>query len=1130
MVEREITLVAERDRLLPSTKYAGFAGEHLATRLLFQIPEEWIVDESLQYYVAYQTATGRRYRTENLHWPIETTLPQAVTRAGKLFVQLNAVKILEDDTQLVKSASCTLIIGPSIVGQYEEADNALVGLLEGAVADFQTALDELNNIIFNPEELKKGPKGDQGPQGEPGPKGDTGPQGPQGIPGPKGDAGVQGPAGPQGPVGPVGPQGPTANIDALQENLDDLEGYAGYTDTDIYGLEADFAANTFTRLAGAAGKNPGADFDSTGAFGGRRRCNVTNEGTVTAYYGDAGYTETGKLTKAVTVDGTEYPVGYPVQVMVEQPRFYYRVVPLVLEPVENGRGCHLRKARYYVSDTPRAGFRLHPAFISNGKEKQTVYLSAYEGCLWDASASAYIKDDAQVGDFNTDMLSSIAGAKPASGVGVQNLSRSNARKLAENRGPGWEMAYAATLSVSQLLMVIEYASFHMQRAIGQGAVSKTDDGASNLAENTGATASLGNASGTAANGNNIQMVSYRGEENLWGNIMEMVDGMNVLNPDPFTAGQSGQLFVADHGFKENTGDLPYQETGLYPVYGAGFISAFGYSPEFDWLFVASELKGNTSLPVGDYFSSLDTGWRLPVVSGEWHRSNAAGPFYMNLAFSYGRSRNTNARLVYIPQGSQDPPAKEPVYQYEKGAANGVATLDSGAKVPVPQIPAANSLQVLNLGPYQNNDRIQTGQNLNNYTTGGSFWCGSLEIANTLLNCPYKGRFKLIVDEATQNGEIIYQYIIPGHVGYGSIYTIYYRVYDTYTSSTPWGPWRTMMSVVEGNQDSIQQTSALLGLNKGTANGIATLDSNAKIPSTQIPQLNYISTTEKGAANGVATLDSHSKIPSVQLPSLYATLKEYASYEDLGVEATATFQQIYNAMPDNSIALLRKVIEVSQEEYPEAFGLMTIIKRGGYSDWEFIQHKYMGSRSVVRKWVGSFRGDSGVGFSGWFEAPNISEDTVLPDNCLLSWDGVGIAQGSEEGAWTPVLISRSGPAVSYTITENRGCKYWTLGDWVYITCYLRVRITAAGDGSSGSRSYAGIQGLPFAVSTESRYPITVTELYGCVSNNWDVGYVDDDGGGSVYFQKDDGAAQEWWMVNSSSTNGGINFCGWYKKAT
>ena len=1129
MVEREITLVAERDRLLPSTKYAGFAGEHLATRLLFQIPEEWIVDESLQYYVAYQTATGRRYRTENLHWPIETTLPQAVTRAGKLFVQLNAVKILEDDTQLVKSASCTLIIGPSIVGQYEEADNALVGLLEGAVADFQTALDELNNIIFNPEELKKGPKGDQGPQGEPGPKGDTGPQGPQGIPGPKGDAGVQGPAGPQGPVGPVGPQGPTANIDALQENLDDLEGYAGYTDTDIYGLEADFAANTFTRLAGAAGKNPGADFDGTGAFGGRRRCNVTNEGTVTAYYGDAGYTETGKLTKAVTVDGTEYPVGYPVQVMVEQPRFYYRVVPLVLEPVENGRGCHLRKARYYVSDTPRAGFRLHPAFISNGKEKQTVYLSAYEGCLWDASASAYIKDDAQVGDFNTDMLSSIAGAKPASGVGVQNLSRSNARKLAENRGPGWEMAYAATLSVSQLLMVIEYASFHMQRAIGQGAVSKTDDGASNLAENTGATASLGNASGTAANGNNIQMVSYRGEENLWGNIMEMVDGMNVLNPDPFTAGQSGQLFVADHGFKENTGDLPYQETGLYPVYGAGFISAFGYSPEFDWLFVASELKGNTSLPVGDYFSSLDTGWRLPVVSGEWHRSNAAGPFYMNLAFSYGRSRNTNARLVYIPQGSQDPPAKEPVYQYEKGAANGVATLDSGAKVPVPQIPAANSLQVLNLGPYQNNDRIQTGQDLNNYTTGGSFWCGSLEIANTLLNCPYKGRFKLIVDEATQNGEIIYQYIIPGHVGYGSIYTIYYRVYDTYTSSTPWGPWRTMMSVVEGNQDSIQQTSALLGLNKGTANGIATLDSNAKIPSTQIPQLNYISTTEKGAANGVATLDSGAKVPVPQIPAANSL-----QVLNLGPIPTSdrlqTGQDLNNYITPGSYWCTGTAIAESLINCPYRGRFKLVVDEassGGEIVYQYIIPGHTGENSVYTIYY-RVRDMLWIPASPWGDWKTLlsvvggNKNSIQQTSALLNLR-------QEEGTWTPVLIARSGPAVSYTITENRGCKYWTLGDWVYITCYLRVRITAAGDGSSGSRSYAGIQGLPFAVSTESRYPITVTELYGCVSNNWDVGYIDDDGGGSVYFQKDDGAAQEWWMVNSS-TDGGINFCGWYKKAT
>ena len=304
-----------------------------------------------------------------------------------------------------------------------------------------------------------------------------------------------------------------------------------------------------------------------------------------------------------------------------------------------------------------------------------------------------------------------------------------------------------------------------------------------------------------------------------------------------------------------------------------------------------------------------------------------------------------------PEGPTGPPVDTStlISQAEKGAANGVATLDSGAKVPVPQIPAANSLQVLNLGPIPTSDRLQTGQDLNDYTTSGSYWCTTSAIAGSLINCPYKGRFKLVVDDVSSGGEIVYQYIIPGHTSENSVYTIYYRVYDIWVPASPWGNWKTLLSVVGGNKNSIQQTSALLNLRQ------------------------------------------------------------------------------------------------------------------------------------------------------------------------------------EEGAWTPVLIARSGPAVSYTITENRGCKYWTLGDWVYITCYLRVRITAAGNGSSGSRSYAGIQGLPFAVSTESRYPITVTELYGCVSNNWDVGYIDDDGGSSVYFQKDDGAAQEWWMVNSS-IDGGINFCGWYKKAT
>ena len=146
----------------------------------------------------------------------------------------------------------------------------------------------------------------------------------------------------------------------------------------------------------------------------------------------------------------------------------------------------VRKARYYVSATPKAGFKLHPAFIENGNENEKIYLAAFEGSLWDASASAYILDDAQVADFANDMLCSIANAKPASGLN-QNLTRANTRKLAQKRGSGWEQGYAATAAASQLLMLVEYATFNVQSVIGNGAVSKTDDGTTSMTENSGAT-------------------------------------------------------------------------------------------------------------------------------------------------------------------------------------------------------------------------------------------------------------------------------------------------------------------------------------------------------------------------------------------------------------------------------------------------------------------------------------------------------------------------------------------------------------------------------------------------------------------------------------------------------------------
>lgn len=429
------------------------------------------------------------------------------------------------------------------------------------------------------------------------------------------------------------------DIQDLQKQIADLESFVGYTDSDIYGVEVDFVNKKFTRLAGAANRTPGEGFDGINAFGGRRRCNVDNSGNVIAYYGDAGFTTTGKLTQAVTIGETTYPVGTIVQTMVEQPKFYYKVVPLKIE--KKAKGGITRKVAYYVSDSAKAGFKLHPAFICDGKENEKIYLAAFEGSLWDASAAAYILDDSQVADFANDMLCSIANAKPASGS-TQNLTRANTRKLAEKRGAGWEQATIQAACASELLMLIEYATFNMQSAIGAGATNKPwlEDGV-NYSELTGATVNLGNASGSVTNDNGINIVSYRGEENFWGNIWKWIDGINHN-------GDRRAVYIADHGFADDTDASPYVDAGITVSDGNGYVSAFCYSEAFDWLFIAGEVAGNSSLPVGDYFYR-NSGWRVAGLGGGWTIGSNAGAFYWSVNDASGyRNRYVGGRLVYVP--------------------------------------------------------------------------------------------------------------------------------------------------------------------------------------------------------------------------------------------------------------------------------------------------------------------------------------------------------------------------------------------------------------------------------------------------------------------------------------------------
>lgn len=447
------------------------------------------------------------------------------------------------------------------------------------------------------------------------------------------------------------------DINALQAEITDIQSYIGYTDADIYGVEVDFKNKKFTRLAGAVGKTPGDAFNGVKAFGGRRRCNVTDEGKVVAYFGDAGYSETGALTSAITKGEGDnirtYAAKTKVQVMVEQPKFYYKVVPLELEKIQGGKGFHMRKARYYVSDTMKAGFKLHPAFIKDGKEKNFIYLSAYEGCTYDTSASAYKLNDAQDVDWTDDVLASIANAKPTSGLTQSSATRNGFRTIAAKRGLGWSQETVQAATATELLFLIEYASFDMQSKIGAGVTTKTDDGATSMTEITGATTTLGNKSGQVINTNGYSVVAYRGEENPFGNIWKWIDGINVYNKN------EGSVYIADHGFKDDTNAAPYSDAGITICGSNGYVSAFAYNEDFDWLFIASEVLGNSSLPVGDYFwqNKAYNGYTVARLGGSWDSGSGAGGFGWYVAFASGhRYRAIGGRLLYVPDGTDAPAA------------------------------------------------------------------------------------------------------------------------------------------------------------------------------------------------------------------------------------------------------------------------------------------------------------------------------------------------------------------------------------------------------------------------------------------------------------------------------------------
>lgn len=410
------------------------------------------------------------------------------------------------------------------------------------------------------------------------------------------------------------------------ELIESLIGAGIYIARDAVGLEIDYQGKSYTRTQGAANLTMGSDFNVYPMYGGRMRCNVADDGTINAFYGDEGYTE----------DGTNG------QVMVYQPKFYYQRIPLKVDDLAHGKT--VRRESLIISARKQAGFKLHPIFNDgNGGELDYVLFSAYDGTLVDGQ------------------LSSVANRQPATIITI-----AQAESYANTRGNGWHIINMAAESANQMLQIVEYGTMNGQNALEAGISSLTHVTTNvNCSALTGSTAALGNGTGHATvtinDNNGVQIenttagtraISYRGLENPWGNLWNFVGGINIKG-DGLSDGGAPYI-CTDFNYTPSTIGENYEYIGFNLPSTYGWINAMGYGDsKYDWVFMPAECASvaNSMLPVGDNLWTVANvnENKIVVIGGAYTFQDSNGLFY------YGCDSNSNivasnygSRIMFIP--------------------------------------------------------------------------------------------------------------------------------------------------------------------------------------------------------------------------------------------------------------------------------------------------------------------------------------------------------------------------------------------------------------------------------------------------------------------------------------------------
>ena len=329
------------------------------------------------------------------------------------------------------------------------------------------------------------------------------------------------------------------------------------------------------------------------------------------------------------------------QVYVEEPRFYhiqekiggllYLAVGLTPFTITTLSGKILQSTTH--GEFRKSGWTAGTDGTNSANEYEYAYKSAFEGIYFDASATTQktlsdgnLQTNGVTIDAVNDKILSIANLslylQPAT-----YITRANARTLignATSKQWSWHQ-YAA----SRLLYLCEYKNHNSQSTIG----GYTEGGGFIYAKvaPTGTTLSLGNKTGTVLNNASVIPtiggvstsaiigMSYRGEENIFGNVWKWCDGINVQNQVSFVCD-------INDAFADDT------YTGAYLQLGVKMPTVSAYQSKMQSNFLPESVGSSSSKDITDYYYQ-SSGNRVVSLGGSLDSSSGAGLAYFFCSYA-----------------------------------------------------------------------------------------------------------------------------------------------------------------------------------------------------------------------------------------------------------------------------------------------------------------------------------------------------------------------------------------------------------------------------------------------------------------------------------------------------------------